>query len=130
MDWTLKRAAAAATSTTTSARFLFRAAGALNHVPAVLPSVPVRQWVLSFPWPIRFLLSTRPEAVTGVLAIVVRALESSLIRRADLTRNGGARGARPDAASSTEFDRKLALPAGARHRANTRRVSVLRRQTS
>ena len=58
----------------------------------VLPSVPVRQWVLSFPWPIRLLLSTRPEAVTGVLAIVVRAIESSLIRRADLTRNGGARG--------------------------------------
>ena len=61
-------------------------------IAPALPSVPVRQWVLSFPWPIRFLLSTRPEAVTGVLAIVMREIESSLIRRADLTRNSGARG--------------------------------------
>ena len=44
------------------------------------------------PRPIRLLLSTRPEAVTRALAIVVRAIESSLIRRAGLTRKGGASG--------------------------------------
>ena len=58
----------------------------------VLPALPIRQWVLSFPWPIRLLLSTRPAAVTCVLAIVVRAFESSLIRRVGLTRKRGASG--------------------------------------
>ena len=58
----------------------------------VLPVVPIRQGVLSFPWPIRLLRSTRPEAVTRVLAVVVRAIESSLNRRAGLTRKGGAGG--------------------------------------
>ena len=48
----------------------------------VLPPVPVRQWVLAFPWPLRLLLSTCPEAVTRVLAIVARAIETALIRRA------------------------------------------------
>ena len=41
-----------------------------------------------------------------------------------------ARGAGPDAAASAELDRKLALPAGARHRPITRHVSVLRREAS
>jgi ribosomal protein S27E len=58
----------------------------------VLPPVPIRQWVLAFPWPLRLLLSTRPAAVTRVLAIVTRAIETALIRRAGLTRTGGARG--------------------------------------
>ena len=55
-------------------------------IDRVLPAVPVRQRVLSFPWPIRLLLSTRPEAVTRVLAIVARAIETSLIRRAEIGR--------------------------------------------
>jgi hypothetical protein len=37
----------------------------------VLPPVPIRQWVLAFPWPLRLLLSTRPAAVTRVLAIIM-----------------------------------------------------------
>ena len=58
----------------------------------MLPAVSIRQWVLAFPWPLRLLLSTRPEAVTRVLAIVTRAIETALIRRAGLTRKGGACG--------------------------------------
>jgi len=58
----------------------------------VLPAVSIRQWVLAFPWPLRLLLSTRPEAVTRVLAIVARAIETALIRRAGKTRKGGACG--------------------------------------
>ncbi len=58
----------------------------------VLPPVPIRHWVLAFPWPLRLLLSTRPEAVTRVLAIVTRVIETALIRRAGLTRKGGACG--------------------------------------
>ena len=45
---------------------------------------------MSFPWPIRFLLSACPETVTRVLAIVVRAIESALIRRAGPPRKDGA----------------------------------------
>lgn len=59
----------------------------INHV---LPAVPPRQRVLSFPGTIRLLLSTRPEIVTLELAILMRAIESSLIPRAGLTRTGGA----------------------------------------
>jgi hypothetical protein len=46
--------------------------------------------VLAFPWPLLLLLSTRPEAVTRVLAIVTRAVEAALIRRVRRTRKGGA----------------------------------------
>ena len=37
------------------------AAGLVDHV---LPHVPIRQWVLSFPWPLRLLFAARPELLT------------------------------------------------------------------
>ena len=58
----------------------------------MLPAVPVRQWVLSFPWPLRLLFANRPAALTRALAIVTRAIESALIRQAGLSRKSGARG--------------------------------------
>ena len=58
----------------------------------VLPAVPVRQWVLSFAWPLRWLFANRPEALTQVLAIVTRAIETALIKRAGQSRQAGARG--------------------------------------
>ena len=69
-------------------RMIETSAYLIDHV---LPPVPIRQWVLVFPWPLRLLLSTCPEAVTGVLAIVTRAIETALIRHAGKT-VGGARG--------------------------------------
>lgn len=57
----------------------------------VLPEVPIRQWVLSFPWPLRLLYSTRPEALSCTLGIVTRAIESHLIHKAVLTRKQGSR---------------------------------------
>ena len=33
-------------------------------VDHVLPHVPVRQWVLSFPYPLRFLFASKPEALS------------------------------------------------------------------
>ena len=42
-----------------------RAAWLVDHV---IPAVPVRQWVLTLPWPRRFLLARRPELARGVLA--------------------------------------------------------------
>jgi len=55
-------------------------------VDDVLPQQPVRQWVLSLPFALRYLLATRPEVVTQVLGIVYRAISAHLIRKAGLTR--------------------------------------------
>lgn len=47
---------------------------AANLVDRVLPHVPIRQWVLSFPMPLRLWLAWRPELRRAVLAVVVRVL--------------------------------------------------------
>jgi len=57
----------------------------------VIPPVPTRQWVLSFPWPLRFLYASRPKVLTRTLAVITRAIETDLIHRAGLTRKSGAR---------------------------------------
>ena len=57
------------------------AAGLVEHV---LPHVPVRQWVLSFPWPLRLLFAARPDLLTRVLGVVTRALSTAAKRRAGL----------------------------------------------
>lgn len=62
-------------------RMVESAAGLVEHV---LPHVPVRQWVLSFPWPLRLLFAARPELLTRVLAVVTRALSTALAHRAGL----------------------------------------------
>jgi hypothetical protein len=40
----------------------------------VLPSVPVRQWVLSFPWRVRFLLAYDPELAKEVRRVFLRTV--------------------------------------------------------
>jgi len=60
-------------------------------VDHVIPDVPVRQWVLSFPWPLRLLFASRPDALSRCLAVVTRAIETDLIQRAGLTRASRAR---------------------------------------
>ena len=60
-------------------------------VDHVIPEVPVRQWVLSFPYPLRFLFASRPAALSRCLAVILRAIETDLIQRAGLTRAAGAR---------------------------------------
>ena len=64
---------------------------AAHRVDHVIPAVPVRQWVLSFPWPLRLLFASRPDTLSACLAIVIRAIETDLIRRAGLRRTSGAR---------------------------------------
>ena len=59
----------------------------------VLPARPLRQWVLSLPFALRFLLATKPEALTRVLGIVYRTISSHLLRKARLTRATTATGA-------------------------------------
>jgi ribosomal protein S27E len=62
-------------------------------VDDVLPQQPVRQWVLSLPFALRYLLATRPEVVTQVLGIVYRAISGHLIHKAGLTRASAVTGA-------------------------------------
>ena len=62
-------------------------------VDEVLPEVPIRQWVLSVPFPLRFLFAREPAAMGSVLRLVVRAIESWLIGRSGQRRvnaRGGA----------------------------------------
>ena len=60
-------------------------------VDHVIPEAPVRQWVLSFPWPLRLLFASRPDALGRCLAVIVRAIQTDLTRRAGLTAGSGAR---------------------------------------
>jgi hypothetical protein len=50
-------------------------------VDRLLPPAPVRQWVLSFPIPLRILLAAHPELLTPVLGIVHRGIKGFLRRQ-------------------------------------------------
>ena len=52
----------------------------------VFPEVPIRQWVLSLPFPLRFLLSRHAELIGPVLGIVYRTLSTHLIKKAGYTK--------------------------------------------
>jgi hypothetical protein len=47
---------------------------AAHLVDHVSPHVPVRQWVLSLPIPLRLLLAAQPKLVTPVLQVVQRVI--------------------------------------------------------
>ncbi len=51
-------------------------------VDEVLPEQPMRQWVLSFPFPLRFLFASRPEIMGRVLGIVYRVIATHLVKKA------------------------------------------------
>ena len=65
---------------------------AAHLVDAVIPDVPVRQWVLSLPYDIRFALAYEPELFSGVRRIFLRALLAWIARHAE--RYGIASGSR------------------------------------
>ncbi len=50
-------------------------------VDDVLPYKPIRQWVLSFPYPLKFLLANNPQVMGKVLGIVNRAISRYLIKK-------------------------------------------------
>lgn len=62
-------------------------------IDEVLPQQPIRQWVLSFPYPLRFLLASRPEVLSKVLGIVCRTISTHLIKNADHTKKTAQTGA-------------------------------------
>jgi hypothetical protein len=59
----------------------------------VLPERPLRQWALSLPHALRFLLATNPAALTQVLGVVYRTIARHLIGKAGLTRTRAVTGA-------------------------------------
>ena len=50
------------------------AAQAAHVVDKVLPSVPLRQWVVSFPYEMRLLLAKNPDVLSAVLRLVMRVV--------------------------------------------------------
>ena len=57
---------------------------AAHLVDQVIPQVPVRQWVLSFPIPLRFLLAAHPQLLSPVLKVINRAISTFLSKQAGL----------------------------------------------
>ena len=55
---------------------------AAHLVDRVIPNVPVRQWVLSLPIPLRLLLAAQPKLVTPVLQVVHRVITRFLLNQA------------------------------------------------
>jgi hypothetical protein len=59
----------------------------------VFPDVPLRQWVISFPFPLRYLFAAHPQAMGKVLGIIYRAISTHLMHKAGLQLKQGATGA-------------------------------------
>ena len=57
------------------------AQSAAHLVEHVIPRVPVRQWVLSLPIPLRLQLAAQPLPVTLVLQVVHRVISSHLLEQ-------------------------------------------------
>lgn len=56
-------------------------------VDAVLPQVPLRQWVLSVPFQLRFLFASYPDLMSKALGLVYRTIATWLIHQAGFTRH-------------------------------------------
>ena len=62
-------------------------------VDEVLPHQPMRQWVLSVPFPLRFLFASNPKVMGKVLGIVYRTIATHLTRKAGYTKSTAYTGA-------------------------------------
>ena len=52
---------------------------------------PIRQWLLTFPYPLRFLFAARPQVPSKVLGVVYRAISTCLINKTGFTVASGAK---------------------------------------
>ena len=59
---------------------------AAHLVDCVIPRVPVRQWVLSFPIPLRILLAANPDLLSPLLQIIHHVIAAFLIKQSGLER--------------------------------------------
>ena len=64
---------------------------AAHMVDEVMPKRPIRQWVLSVPFPLRYLFATNPQVMSHVLTMVHRVISTFLIKRSE---NGEVRDAK------------------------------------
>jgi hypothetical protein len=62
-------------------------------VDEILPNQPIRQWVLSVPFPLRYLFASKPADMGKVLGIVHRTIATQLIREAGCTKTTAQTGA-------------------------------------
>ena len=60
------------------------AQSAAHLVDNVIPRVPVRQWVLSFPIPLRILFAAHAQLLTPILQVIHRVITRFLIKQAGL----------------------------------------------
>jgi hypothetical protein len=61
-------------------------ASAALLVDEVFPEQPVRQWVLSFPYPLCFLFASRPAIMGQVLGFIYRVIATQLIKKSGFSR--------------------------------------------
>ena len=59
---------------------------ATHLIDHVIPRVPVRHWVLSFPIPLLYLFAARPHLLTPVLQVIHRTISTFLVKQAGLKR--------------------------------------------
>ena len=69
------------------------AEAAAHLIDYVIPKVPVRQWVLSFPIPLRSLFAVHPELLAPVLQIIHRLIATFLFKQTGQKRDQVATGA-------------------------------------
>ncbi|MFN0299921.1 MAG: hypothetical protein ACKVQU_06165 [Burkholderiales bacterium] len=69
------------------------AESAAHLLDYVIPRVPVRQWALSFPIPLRILLAAHPQLLSPVLQIVHRIIATFSIKQAGQKRTEADTGA-------------------------------------
>ena len=62
-------------------------------VDTVLPCQAMRQWVLSVPFPLRFLFASQPHVMSKVLGIVYRTIATYLIKKAGYSKKTARTGA-------------------------------------
>ena len=55
---------------------------ATHLVESVIPHKTIRQWVMSFPFSVRYALAYNPKLVTGVLSVFVRIVSNWIVKRA------------------------------------------------
>ena len=80
---------------------------AAHLVDRVLPDVPVRQWVLTVPFPLRYPLGYDPELCHAVKGIFIRAVMGFVLRRA--AAEGMADGRTGSVVATQRFDSALRL---------------------
>ena len=54
-------------------------------VDSVLPRQPIRQWILSVPFPLRWLFASEPRILSKALEVVTRAIGTYLVKKAGFT---------------------------------------------